>query len=137
MNKLNKKEVLEAIKMYECFENKKQQKFLLMKQEYKDNNVNNLPTKIKLSESYIKALYTLPSDKTLAKTRQKIVDTSDYFKTVNQFSACLSISTASPFNKYNFDTDKNDDDKLIYFCNDITKELKDLIDNRQTLKEEE
>lgn len=137
MNKLNKKEVFEAIDMYECFENNKQQKFLIMKQEYKDNNVNNLPTKIRLSESYIKALFTLPSDKTNAKTRQKIVDTSDYFKTVNQFSACLSSNVVSPFNKFNCDKDKNDDDKLIYFCNETTNKLKDLINNSQTLQEEE
>jgi hypothetical protein len=128
-----KEQVNDFVKRYECFIDTNKQKFLYLKEQYKNNNVDNLSSKIRVSSSYEKAINCLPPTQEQAKTRQEIVDTNNY-TSGNQFSACLSASAMYPFNKKHY---TKDIENKTYYCNDTTNKIKDLLANTKQLEKQD
>lgn len=128
-----KEQVNQFVDRYECFEDTNKQKFLYLKEQYKNNNVDNLPSKIRVPSSYEKAINCLPTTQEQAKTRQEIVDSNDY-TSGNQFSACLSASVMYPFNKKHY---TRDSENKTYYCSDTTNKIKDLLANTKQLEKQD
>ena len=74
-----KEQVNQFVERYECFEDTNKQKFLYLKEQYKNNNFDNLPSKIRVPSSYETLEMKEYEDGSIRSLEQVIMNGSDVF----------------------------------------------------------
>lgn len=129
-------QLIAFLNWYDCFKDNKDKKTFVIKEQYKTKAQElDLKLKINIPTNFEIAINSLPLTKEQAKTREQIVK-ENKFSSNNWLSACLSLNSVSPFNKYTFEKDIKKTPNT-YYCSKLTNAIKDKLNNATLLEQKE